>query len=384
MAPLFPAVLIGGPPHAGKSTLTYRVSAALRRRGLAHYALRASPDGEGNWSSEASADLVAELRLRSKQDWTPAFAEQISRDIANRHLPLLVDAGGVVSPETHMIAASCTHALLVAPRAAALAPWRELAARHGLPLIAELVSQLDGPQRVDQEHPYLSGVISGLTRTASSEGRCFDALIERLAGVFAYDAHELFRAHCLLTDVELVIHVELPIHPLPAHPTANQWQPGELPVLLASLPTHQPWGIYGRGPVWLYAALAAANLPQRCVVFDVRQGWVDPPPLHPGDNDDPERLRWDAVDKHAGYTQVRFSIPNGYLDWRAAAGVPVPQVPTEKGVVLDGKLPNWLWAALARTYGCPWVGVFQPQLEAAIVVRSRSADHALGSVVPLG
>ena len=47
-----PAVLIGGPPHSGKSVLIYSLSQALRARGVAHYALRACPDGEGDFSNE--------------------------------------------------------------------------------------------------------------------------------------------------------------------------------------------------------------------------------------------------------------------------------------------------------------------------------------------
>src|SRR5438552_6610469 len=51
--PLFhslPAILIGGPPHTGKSVLTYSLSQALRKRSIEHYVIRASPDGEGDWS----------------------------------------------------------------------------------------------------------------------------------------------------------------------------------------------------------------------------------------------------------------------------------------------------------------------------------------------
>src|SRR5436305_1318113 len=48
MVNLLPAILVGGPPHAGKSVLFYRLTQALRARGLDHHAIRACPDGEGN------------------------------------------------------------------------------------------------------------------------------------------------------------------------------------------------------------------------------------------------------------------------------------------------------------------------------------------------
>ena len=55
---LFPAVMIGGPPHSGKSVLAYSLSQALRARQVAHYVLRAFPDGEGDWANEADQAMV--------------------------------------------------------------------------------------------------------------------------------------------------------------------------------------------------------------------------------------------------------------------------------------------------------------------------------------
>ncbi|MCS7041091.1 MAG: hypothetical protein NZP34_15910, partial [Caldilineales bacterium] len=82
-----PAVLVGGPPHSGKSVLIYSLSQALRARGVDHYALRACPDGEGDWSNQAPPPLVKEIRL--KGSWTPQWVQWISRDIRCRRLPLL-------------------------------------------------------------------------------------------------------------------------------------------------------------------------------------------------------------------------------------------------------------------------------------------------------
>jgi len=44
----FPALMIGGPPHSGKSVLAYSLTQALRARQIDHYLLRACPDGEGD------------------------------------------------------------------------------------------------------------------------------------------------------------------------------------------------------------------------------------------------------------------------------------------------------------------------------------------------
>lgn len=380
MAPLFPAILIGGPPHSGKSTLTYRVSQALHQRGIAHYALRASPDGEGNWSMEAPQALVAELRMHAKSDWSAGFAAAMSRDIAGRHLPLLVDAGGKPSPETAQIATVCTHALLLAANPDDLAPWRDLLARQGRGIIAELHSVLDGAQQVTATSPVLRGTLNGLQRGQSAEGPCLTALVDHLARYMAYPPEQLYREHLARTPIELVINVEQPIYPLPRRDNTT-WLPADLPTLLAGLPPNEPLAIYGRGPNWLYAALAAFA-PPRLQVFTALQGWVDPPALRVRDTRAPERLRWEVTPTPAA-TVLTGAIPSSYLDYRAAAGLPVPPVDPARGLIMSGKLPNWLYAALAQTYRAqvPWLAVFQPQLRGGVVVWSQADAVPVGAVV---
>ncbi len=378
MAPLFPAILIGGPAHSGKSTLTYRLSDTLRRRSVPHYALRASPDGEGDWSMTAPAALVAELRPQARGDWSPEFATQISAAIRQRHLPLLVDAGGLVTPETRRIAAHCTHAVLLAADPATLEPWRELVHASGLVLLADLQSSLDGAQQLDDTGPPLCGVISGLSRERDSAGAGFTALVDLLAQICAYTDDELYRSHLALTDVELVLHVEKRIYPLPVR-DEQSWQPADLPALLDSLPGGEPLGIYGRGPAWLYAALAAFNAPARCVVFDPRYGWLDLPDISFGVTPD-ERLSW-QTSAQGSACRLDIGITDTYLDPYTTTSYRLMPVDRERGVILSGKLPLWLYATLARAYReNAWVACYQPQLDAAVVVASHG-EPAIGQIV---
>jgi CRISPR-associated protein Csx3 len=384
MALIFPAILIGGPPHSGKSTLTYRLRKALLDRQVSVYVQRAHPDGEGNWTTEAPRSVIAALRERAKRAWseTPDLAALASRDIAARHLPLLVDVGGMVSAENQMIAAQCTHAILIASDPALLEPWRELVAMQGLAPIAELHSDLHGSPVLFDGGPLLRGVIAGLEQGRSSEGPAFDALVERVAQICAYGHDELYRTHLELTDVELVLHVERAIYPLPAH-APNGWRFGELPALIASLPPATPLGVYGIGPGWLYAALSAASAPARIVLFDPRLGWVEPPPLIFADEPDAERLRWRLSPGGANATHLQFDIPNAYLNYGDVPGTPIPRPPFDRGVIVDGRLPHWLVVALARAYlGAPWLAFYYAPLDQAVVVASRDPAVALGSVVP--
>ena len=82
-----------------------------------------------------------------------------------------------------------------------------------------------------------------------------------------------------------------------------------------------------------------------------------------------------------GVTRLRAGIPSGYLDWRDADRIAVPAV--AGGVILDGRLPNWLWAALARRYHtAAWVACYQPQLGGSVLVRSHDARFPVGHVLP--
>lgn len=379
MAPLFPAVLIGGPAHSGKSTLTYRLSQHLRRRDAPHYALRASPDGDGDWVEAVEAAVVAELRPRVRSGWTPAFAAAVARDVAARHLPLIVDVGGRVTPETESIAAHCTHSLLISADPTALADWRAMAARHGLVPLADLGSALTGAQTITDLGPPLRGTLVGLSRASSAEGACFSALLDRLAQLFAYSDEELFQSHMTQTDIELVLHLEQPIYPLPGH-RDRLWRPEEISTLLPTLPPGADLAIYGRGPVWVYAALATAAPEARCAIFDPRQGWVETQPLRCEPNPPPGPLEI-APEQQGDATRLRISIPGGYLDRRDSDLIIAPRL--SGGVILDGRLPLWLSAALARTYhDTAWVACYQPQLRGSVVVHSHSAQFPVGFVLP--
>jgi CRISPR-associated protein Csx3 len=202
---LFPAVIIGGPPHSGKSVLTYSLTKALRERSVDHYVLRAYPDGEGDWANEADQKLVR--RIRVKGDGTPQWIARICRDIASRHLPLVVDVGGRPTDWQEAVFDHCTHAILLTPDDSSQAEWRDLAARHGLPLLAELRSTLTGDDVVQATSPILRGQISRLERGRKASGPTFEALVDLLAGIFAYDDAELRAAHLSLAPTDMVVEL---------------------------------------------------------------------------------------------------------------------------------------------------------------------------------
>ncbi|MGH2482755.1 MAG: CRISPR-associated protein Csx3, partial [Ktedonobacteraceae bacterium] len=164
MVNVLPAVLVGGPPHAGKSVLFYRLTQALRARGVDHYALRACPDGEGNWFHEGQPEQMSTLRIKRDGVWPPAFVQSMTRALEQRSLPFLVDMGGRPSAADTPLLRSCTHAILLQreDKPEALRLWQNLVEAHNLLPLARLFSQPTGTSVITARSPILQGVITGL------------------------------------------------------------------------------------------------------------------------------------------------------------------------------------------------------------------------------
>ena len=377
---LFPAVMIGGPPHSGKSVLAYSLSQALRARQISHYVLRAYPDGEGDWANQADQALVR--RIRVKGTGTPEWIARMCRDIKNRHLPLIVDVGGRPTAWQESVFDHCTHAILITPNPEARDTWRKLAARRSLPLLADLHSTLSGENVVQATGAILGGQISGLERGQTARGPSFEALLDRLAALFNYDESELRTIRLALAPVELVIELARMGQTLGLGPEWKCWEPEYLPELLDYLPAGTPLGIYDRGPNWLYAALALYAYPAQLYQFDVRLGWIAPPRLRL-DSTSPSPVLSVHLIARPTHSRLELTLPQDYLDYGEAEGLTLPPLPPGKGVVISGKLPQWLWTALARAYRhLPWIAVFQPQLHnRAVVIASQDEEAPIGSLV---
>jgi CRISPR-associated protein Csx3 len=384
----YPAVFLGGPPNSGKSWLVRHLSLQLRRHGVMHYVLRAHPDGEGAWRYEAPPAVADELRRLAKQRWSPAFADAICRDIERRHLPLLVDTGGQASPETQQVMARCTEAILLSHTPDLLDPWRALVAAQALPLLADLHSIRAGPHGLTDKGPTLRGTVAGLGPGQAPTGPALDLLVERLDALCRFEPAVLRRRHSLLTELD-VIDLEGPIGSLPAHSLPDQpWAPAEIPALLREVAPGAPIALYGVAPSWLYGALAVHTLPAPIELFQIALGWVAPPPLLLTDRAERDRLDVQIRPLAPKLLQLQIGVLGSYLDYEATLATPLafPAVAADSAVVLDGKLPLWLYAALCRAYaGAPWLAIREPRGDEprAIVIASRSPDRPVGTTVQL-
>ena len=372
---LFPAILIGGPPHSGKSVLAYNLTRRLRQQHIEHYLLRACPDGEGDWSNEIDQARVKTIRV--KGEWASEWVERVRRDISKRHLPLLVDVGGRPSKEQEAIFSSCTHAVLIAPTLGALAEWRALAERNGLTVLAELTSTLDGTDVVEQVNPTLHATIAGLERGTVNTGISFQALCKKLEPYLKYPDAELRQLHLNAAPSDIAVD----LHQLQNSLTAGKnWLPEQLPTILDYLPEKTPLALYGRGPNWLYATIALQAYPAQLYQFDPRLGWITPPLLQPTSNYQNPTLR---IEQHEGKNSLKldFAVEGSYLDYFETEGTTVPEINDVQRLIIGGKIPHWFLTALCLTYRpVPVLAVFQPQV-GCVIVSSHLPKHTIGNTL---
>ncbi len=390
MVNLLPAVLIGGPPHAGKSVLFYNLTRALRLRGIAHHAIRACPDGEGNWSQEIEQEEVRLIRM--KGEWSDEFVERICHDISRRLLPMLIDVGGRPQNQQVNIVRQSTHALLLLRDDEPVSKnfWLELAEKNALLPFARLSSSLTGTSSLKQAQPVIEGVLAGLERGTQVQGELFDLLVERLATLFnSFSLSDLERVYLEQAPTELVIQLPQLLQTLA--PGTSEWHPQMLPDLLAYIPANTSLSVYGQGPHWLYAALSVHTGLQEFYQFDPRGPagnaeavWIAPPSLHIGPPNRSEVLA-QHHESHS-YNKLSISIPNKHLDYLQAVDSSFPEIPLQKGLVLDGVMPSWLLTALVRLYATrpfPWIACHQPRLKGAVIVTTHTQHQPIGSIISL-
>jgi len=139
-------IAIGGPPHSGKSVLRQRLKDAIAATGagIYPYVLSTNPDGEGAWFQEAyhnDPEAAAQYKREAKRKWTEEHAGMYAGWVANSSVPLtFVDLGGIIDDKNRQICGAATHAILLAPDEAALAPWRGFCEECNLVVMAELIS----------------------------------------------------------------------------------------------------------------------------------------------------------------------------------------------------------------------------------------------------
>ncbi|MEM7346590.1 MAG: CRISPR-associated protein Csx3 [Chloroflexota bacterium] len=359
--------------------MSYSLKETLKQAGVQCYLLRAAPDGEGDWSQEGETTLVQIIRRKGL--FTETWIERMCQDIARRPLPFLVDVGGKPQPWQEGIFAECTHAILLTKDADTHAFWRALVTKYNLTLIADLHSEWEGEAQLAQETPHIIGTITHLRRHRPAQGVVFDTLIQRLKQLLPDDYETVLADHQIMRPVETVI--DIPTLHRAIKPTHSEvwWQPQDLLAVLNQLP-QIALGFYGNGPIWLYATVACHIFPEPFYLFDARLGWLKTITLNQG-----QGSPFVVTFKHGdAFIFINISINQGYLTYTPNMVADLPEPLEANGVILGGKLPNWLFTSLALYYQtAAWVAIYYPHTNEAVIVVSqfKRGPWAIGQTIDL-
>jgi CRISPR-associated protein Csx3 len=388
MVNLLPAVLVGGPPHSGKSVLFYHLTQALRAQHVPHHAIRACPDGDHNWFHEGQPETVSTIRVKRTGEWPVSFVQRISQDMEHRCLPLLVDMGGIPRASQMSLFHHCTHSILLLrqDRPDATLHWQQMVDDNDLLPLARIYSVQEGISTITELSPVLKGTITGLNRHMPMQEYkpIFDELVLRIATLFrSYDLDNMEKTYLAHAPTELTLDLKAALRTFTT--TSTKWTPAMLLNYLKSLPAQVPFSVYDVGPNWLYAALAAHAGQRPFYLFDPKLpfGWVQPAHVHIGTEQSPE-IHIESED-YEECTVLKITFPADRLEYFQPDPLAFPPITSEKGVIIDGPLPNWLLTALVRLYqevGVPWIAPFYVPINQAVIAYSRVERYHPGDLLP--
>lgn len=89
----------------------------------------------------------------------------------------------------------------------------------------------------------------------------------------------------------------------------------------------------------------------------------------------------------SGYpaTLLEIEIEGGVCEPSDLANIVVPNIPGDRGVIISGRAPVWLFSFLTHHFHvCRWVATFDPRLGGAVVTSTHHKDAPnVGGVVSL-
>ena len=154
-------IIFCGPPHSGKSVFIANLIDKMPTD--AYTIIRACPDGEGTWSNNKNQNETTIVRKKGK--FTKSFIDDACQAIDNQSNSIvLVDVGGVMSPENEQIFGHCDSFVVLSSDEQKKQEWLEFGQRLGIECVGCLDSSLEGQEEIYSREPYFQGRIVGLER----------------------------------------------------------------------------------------------------------------------------------------------------------------------------------------------------------------------------
>lgn len=88
--------------------------------------------------------------------------------------------------------------------------------------------------------------------------------------------------------------------------------------------------------------------------------------------------------KYDQFTLIEIEIPEGVCTPDDLKNLGYPLVNFQKGVILSGRAPVWVFATLVHEFHpTAWVATFDPRLGGGVVVQSHNKSYSVGDIIPI-
>lgn len=145
--------------------------------------------------------------------------------------------------------------------------------------------------------------------------------------------------------------------------------------------------IDGPAPAWFVSALAHTVHPCQVGLYDPKIGVIDIPKLQRGEQNPAGGISF-KVTEYENAVKVEWAIDNGTVppvyDAKDLSNIVVPDIPAGKEVIISGKGPNYINAAIGEAYAHTQkaVSYFQPQTHGYTTGIAHTPELKIGDFRP--
>jgi len=150
-------IVVGGPPHSGKSTFSERLSRAFQNQNIDAEAV--DLDEWARTLAFVKKEITKEQRDEQKRknvtEEDMQKAAQRFRDASEKHDVVIGDAPGGISSLSEIVVGTATHGIIVCKddEPEAIVRWREFFARNNVTLLGIVHTSLTGNEGIQQNNP---------------------------------------------------------------------------------------------------------------------------------------------------------------------------------------------------------------------------------------
>lgn len=404
-------VVIGGPPHSGKTVFKNALIEDLGGDNVFRYC--AAPDDDGGTWYQNNYNNPEAREKRIKGTYNPRQVAFFSETIKNwDQTPIMViDIGGKITEENAKIIEGATHAIVLASDLSKVKEWQDFFEENHLDVIAKLHSHFDGSKDIqlpsEPEDDHLVASVHHLERGVEAADRESIKKVAGLISSLAKNNTAYKEAHPGYEKLGNVYEIKIPadVKDLPSEVVERKITDaqGNEQINTSTRFTrdaikliyekdfdceNRPVLLNGVLCGWMAIAMTFACEDAGCanVRINSPNGFVEVKPLPESEEIDPEwweepelKGEMDGKPVYSIFNKGRSSVK--IVNPEDLDTMTVPKLPEDAIVSIETGGPNWLKASIAAGYKdkVAAIAAFQPG-EGSTIAWSKDFDD-LGKVI---